>query len=147
MTTLSDAAPTSPRVSLTHAQERWVLAATIIASSMAFVDMSIVNVALPVLQHGLDASFAEAQWVVEAYTLFLSALILTGGAIGDLYGRRRMFSLGILIFALASAGWGPAPQTPGGVAARGASGPRAPLIAPGGLAILPARFSAQSNGP
>src|SRR5258706_5959742 len=121
MTTLSDAVPTSPRVSLTRAQERWVLAATIIASSMAFIDMSIVNVALPVLQHGLDASFAEAQWVVEAYTLFLSALILTGGAIGDLYGRRRMFSLGILIFALASAGGGPGAHARG--PGRGRGGP------------------------
>src|SRR5260221_11602287 len=110
MTTLSDAAPTSPRVSLTHAQERWVLAATIIASSMAFIDMSIVNVALPVLQHGLDASFAEAQWVVEAYTLFLSALILTGGASRDLSGPRRMFSLGILVVAFASAGCGRSPH-------------------------------------
>ncbi len=123
-----------------------MLAATIIASSMAFIDMSIVNVALPVLQHGLDASFAEAQWVVEAYTLFLSALILTGGAIGDLYGRRRMFSLGILIFALASAGCGLAPNAAVLIAARAAQGLGAALMTPGSLAILSASFPAERQG-
>src|SRR5689334_13918147 len=91
-------------------RERWILAATIIASSMAFIDMTIVNVALPVLQRGLSATFAEAQWVVEAYTLFLSALVLAGGTLGDLYGRRRCFALGIAIFALASAACGLAPN-------------------------------------
>src|SRR5512143_1860311 len=91
-------------------REPWILAATIIASSMAFIDMTVVNVALPVLQHGLGATFAEAQWVVEAYTLFLSALVLAGGTLGDLYGRRRCFSLGIAIFALASAACGLAPN-------------------------------------
>jgi EmrB/QacA subfamily drug resistance transporter len=131
---------------LTRGQERWVLAATIIASSMAFIDMSIVNVALPVLQKGLDASFAEAQWVVEAYTLFLSALILTGGAIGDLYGRRRMFGFGILIFALASAACGFAADATVLIAARAAQGLGAALMTPGSLAILSASFPKERQG-
>src|SRR5579871_5959542 len=91
-------------------RERWILAATIIASSMAFIDMTVVNVALPVLQRGLGASFAEAQWVVEAYTLFLASLVLAGGTLGDLYGRRRCFAIGIAIFAVASAACGLAPN-------------------------------------
>src|ERR1700686_1201362 len=94
-----------------RSREPWVLAATIVASSMAFIDMTVVNVALPVLQRGLGATFAEAQWVVEAYTLFLSALVLAGGTLGDLYGRRRCFALGILIFALASGACGLAPDS------------------------------------
>src|SRR5476649_2687739 len=93
----------APGVAASTRREPWILAATIVASSMAFIDMTVVNVALPVLQHGLNATFAEAQWVVEAYTLLLSALVLAGGTLGDLYGRRRCFSLGIVIFALASA--------------------------------------------
>src|SRR5579885_2347016 len=84
----------------------WVLAATVAASSMAFIDMSVVNVALPVLQRAIGASFAEAQWVIEAYTLLLSALTLLGGTMGDIHGRRRVFALGILVFALASLGCG-----------------------------------------
>src|SRR5688572_692379 len=100
--------PISP--SITRGQEKRILAATIIASTMALSDMTIVNVALPVLQHSLGASFAAVQWVVESYTLVLSAMILAGGAIGDLYGRRRVFSIGIVIFAIASAGCGLAPD-------------------------------------
>ena len=104
-----EAGVATPSVVKATAREPWILAATIIASSMAFIDMTVVNVALPVLQRGLGATFAEAQWVVEAYTLFLSALVLAGGTLGDLYGRRRCFSLGIVIFALASGrvGWRP----------------------------------------
>src|SRR5215813_5671360 len=104
---------------ITRSQERWILAATIIASTMAFSDMTIVNVALPVLQRSLGASFSQVQWVVEVYTLVLSALILVGGAIGDLYGRRRVFAIGIAIFALASAACGLAPDPASLVAARG----------------------------
>ncbi|MET1027659.1 MAG: MFS transporter [Dongiaceae bacterium] len=125
---------------ITRGQEKWILAATIIASGMAFIDMTIVNVALPVLQHGLNASFAEAQWVVEAYTLFLSALILAGGSIGDLHGRRRIFSIGILLFALASAACGLAPNPLALIIARAAQGFGAALMMPGSLAILAASF-------
>src|SRR4051794_27652985 len=106
-------------------RERWILAATIIASTMAFSDMTIVNVALPVLQQSLGASFAEVQWVVESYTLVLSAMILVGGAVGDLYGRRRVFSIGIVIFALASAACGLAPDAATLILAPGGQGFRA----------------------
>lgn len=80
----------------------WVLAATIVASSMAFIDSTIVNVALPALQSSFNASVVGVQWVVEAYGLTLAALILVGGSMGDLFGRRRIFLLGVGVFAIAS---------------------------------------------
>jgi len=129
-----------------RSREPWILAATIIASSMAFIDMTVVNVALPVLQHGLSATFAEAQWVVEAYTLFLSALVLAGGTLGDLYGRRRCFSLGIVIFALASAACGLAPDPVALIVARAVQGIGSALLMPGSLAILAAGFPAERRG-
>ncbi len=127
-------------------RERWILAATITASSMAFIDMTIVNVALPVLQRGLGATFAEAQWVVEAYTLFLSALVLAGGTLGDLYGRRRCFALGIAIFALASAACGMAPNPISLIVSRAVQGIGSALLMPGSLAILAAGFPAERRG-
>src|SRR5438876_12322468 len=81
----------------------WVLAATILGSSMAFIDSTVVNVALPALQSTFHATVVDVQWVVEAYGLFLSALILVGGALGDFFGRRLIFLLGVGIFAAASA--------------------------------------------
>jgi MFS family permease len=88
---------------------QWILAATILASSMAFIDGTVVNVALPFLQTNLNATAIGIQWVVEAYSLFLSALLLVGGSLGDRYGRRRIFNLGVVIFAVAlrSAAWRP----------------------------------------
>ncbi len=77
----------------------WVLAATILGSSLAFIDGTVVNVALPALQSGLHATIREVQWVVESYALFLAALLLVGGSIGDLYGRRKMFAAGMMLFA------------------------------------------------
>ncbi|HEX3631664.1 MAG TPA: MFS transporter, partial [Casimicrobiaceae bacterium] len=84
----------------------WILAATILASSMAFIDGTVVNVALPELQRQLNASLADVQWVIEAYALFLAALLLVGGAAGDRFGRRRVFLLGVALFALSSLGCG-----------------------------------------
>lgn len=127
-------------------RERWILAATIIASTMAFSDMTIVNVALPVLQQSLGASFAAVQWVVESYTLVLAAMILVGGAIGDLYGRRRVFSIGIVVFALASAGCGLAPDAETLILARGVQGFGAALMMPGSLAIVSASFPRDRQG-
>ena len=80
----------------------WILAATIIGSAMAFIDGTVTNVALPQIQVRLGATALDAQWIVESYALFLSALILVGGSLGDHYGRRRIFTLGIAIFTLAS---------------------------------------------
>src|SRR5438874_9425758 len=85
---------------------RWVLAATILASSMAFIDGTVVNVALPFLQKNLNATAIGVQWVVEAYALFLSALLLVGGSLGDRYGRKLIFVIGVGLFALASAACG-----------------------------------------
>src|SRR5215475_16157859 len=116
----------------------WVLAAAIIASGMAFIDMSVVNVALPVLQRSIGASFAEAQWVVEAYVLLLSALTLLGGTMGDIYGRRLIFGIGILIFALASAACGLATTPAILILARVAQGIGGALMVPGSLALIAA---------
>lgn len=113
---------------------------------MAFIDMTVVNIALPVLQRRLGASFVEAQWVVEAYTLFLSALVLPGGALGDLYGRRRVFAVGILTFALASATCGLAPDPLILIAARALQGIGGALLMPGSLAILSASFPQERQG-
>jgi MFS family permease len=88
---------------------RWILAATILGTSMAFIDGTVVNVALPALQRSLSATAADLQWVVEAYTLLLAALLLTGGSLGDRLGRRRIFGAGITLFALASLACGAAP--------------------------------------
>ena len=79
-----------------------MLAATILASAMAFIDGTVVTIALPVIQSGFDATFPEMQWVVNAYTLMLGALILVAGALGDRIGRMRVFVIGFAIFALAS---------------------------------------------
>src|ERR1700675_3552720 len=79
----------------------WILVATILASSMAFIDSTVVNVALPAIQANFHASVVDVQWVVESYGLFLAALILAGGSLGDLFGRRRMFLAGVGIFAAA----------------------------------------------
>src|SRR5262245_19638542 len=88
--------------SCSRATARWVLAATILGSSVAFIDAMVVNIALPVLQEDLGASVSGAQWIVEAYSLFLSSLVLVGGSLGDRLGRRRVFIAGTLIFAAAS---------------------------------------------
>src|SRR5436190_2695106 len=79
---------------------RWVLAATILGSSMAFIDSTVINVALPAIQAGFHATVVDVQWVVESYGLFLGALILVGGSLGDLFGRRRMFLVGVAVFAV-----------------------------------------------
>src|SRR6266849_5033147 len=87
----------------------WILAATILGSSMAFIDGTVVNVALPALQADLRATMADVQWVVESYALFLAALLLIGGSLGDLYGRRKIFAAGVVLFSAASAWCGLAP--------------------------------------
>jgi MFS family permease len=85
---------------------KWVLAATILGSSLAFIDGTVVNVALPALQRDLQATVIGVQWVVEAYSLLLAALLLVGGSLGDRYGRRRIFVIGVVLFAAASAACG-----------------------------------------
>src|SRR5271168_122539 len=84
----------------------WILAATILGSSMAFIDGTVVNVATPAIQTTFHATVVDVQWVIESYGLLLAALILVGGSLGDIFGRRRMFVVGVAIFAVASAGCG-----------------------------------------
>ena len=125
---------------------RWILAATILASSMAFIDGTVVNVALPALQTNLNATAADVQWVIESYALFLSALLLVGGSLGDHYGRRRVFVLGVLIFAVASGLCGFAGNIRELIAARAVQGFGAALLVPGSLAIISNSFSEQERG-
>jgi len=125
---------------------RWILAATILASSMAFIDGTVVNVALPALQTHLNATAVDVQWVIEAYSLFLSALLLTGGSLGDHYGRRKIFLIGIAIFALASTACGCATNVQQLIVARAVQGVGAALLVPGSLAIISNSFSENERG-
>jgi EmrB/QacA subfamily drug resistance transporter len=113
---------------------------------MTFVDGSVVNVALPVLREKLGASAAEAQWIVEAYMLFLASLILVGGALGDRWGRRFVFVLGTVIFAVASAWCGMGRTVTQLIVARGVQGVGAALLVPGSLALISASFSREHRG-
>src|SRR5213082_1322403 len=125
---------------------RWVLVATTLASSMAFIDSTVVNVALPALQTNLNATIVDVQWVIEAYALLLSALLLVGGSLGDHYGRRRVFLIGIALFASASAACGLAGSIHQLIAARAVQGLGAALLVPGSLAIISSSFSEDQRG-
>src|SRR5207249_6383320 len=125
---------------------RWVLAATILASSMGFIDGTVVNVALPALQTTLNATAVDVQWVIEAYSLLLSALLLVGGSLGDHYGRRRVFVIGVALFASASAACGFAGNIHQLIAARALQGLGAALLVPGSLAIISSSFSEDQRG-
>jgi EmrB/QacA subfamily drug resistance transporter len=125
---------------------RWVLFATILASSMAFIDSTALNVALPALQADLGASGPDLLWIVNAYTLLLAALLLVGGALGDRFGRRRVFMAGIALFAGASLLCGLAPGTGALIAARALQGVGGALMVPGSLALLAALFPADQRG-
>ena len=127
-------------------QKRWVLTAAVLASTMAFIDESVVNVALPRMQTDLHTTLGAMQWVVNAYTLCLSALLLIGGAAGDLVGRRRMFLLGTGVFALASLGCGVAASALTLIAWRAVQGVGAALLIPCSLAIIGAAFSERERG-
>src|SRR5712692_190615 len=124
----------------------WILAATILGSSMAFIDGTVVNVALPALQASFHATVVDVQWVVESYGLFLSALILLGGSLGDLLGRRRMFVVGVAIFAVASAVCGFASNIHQLIIARSIQGMGAALLVPGSLAIISTSFDEKNVG-
>ena len=113
---------------------------------MAFIDGTVVNVALPALQKNLGGTVIDMQWVVEGYALFLSALILVGGSMGDLFGRRRMFLAGVALFAIASARCGLAPNIHQLVIARAVQGVGAAFLVPGSLSIISASFSEKERG-
>src|SRR5215470_19239483 len=124
----------------------WVLAATILGSSMAFIDSTAVNVALPALQSGLHATVVDVQWVIESYGLFLSALILVGGALGDSLGRRAMYLLGVAAFAVASAGCGLSSSINSLLVWRSFQGIAAAFLVPGSLAIISSSFDENTRG-
>src|SRR5216683_2594619 len=124
----------------------WILAATILGSSMVFIDGTVVNVALPALQTNLKATAVDVQWVVEAYALLLAALLLLGGSLGDHLGRKRIYAIGIALFALASIWCGLAPTINQLILARGAQGIGGALLVPGSLAIISASFPEKERG-
>ena len=135
-----DASPCAERA------KPWVLAATVLGSSMAFINGSVVNVALPAIQAALDASAQDMQWIVNGYAIFLAALILVGGSAGDHYGQRRVFLTGIVIFTLTSIWSGLAPDTGQLILARAAQGVGGALLVPTSLAILARTFSKAERG-
>jgi len=139
-------AASSRATGLSALVQRLVLAATVLASAMAFIDGTVVTIALPALQAEFDASFQALQWVVNAYTLMLAALILVGGGLGDRLGRKRVFMAGIAIFALASLKCALAPSVEILILGRALQGIGAALLVPQSLAIISASFPRDVRG-
>jgi EmrB/QacA subfamily drug resistance transporter len=124
----------------------WILAATILGSSLAFIDGTVVNVALPALQSSLHATIRQVQWVVESYALILASLLLVGGSLGDIYGRRKIFIYGVILFAFGSAWCGFAKSIEPLIVGRGVQGLGAAMLIPGSLALISASFPAEQRG-
>jgi len=127
-------------------RQTWILAASVLGSSMAFIDSSVVNVALPKMESALETTLSSMTWVINAYTLCMSALLLIGGAAADQVGRRRIFMIGITIFAIASIGCGLAPSVEVLILARAVQGVGAALLIPCSLAIIGAAFGEKERG-
>src|SRR5215467_9734995 len=127
-------------------EPRWSLIVAVFGSTMAFIDGSVVNVALPVMQRSLGATVAQMQWIVEAYALLLASLVLVGGALGDRLGRRRVFMAGVALFAVASAACGAAPGATILIVARGVQGVGGALLVPGSLALITAAYPETERG-
>jgi len=125
---------------------RWVLLATILGSSLTFIDGTVVNVALPVLQSKLDANVTDVQWVIEGYALMLASLILVGGSLGDKFGRKKIFSIGVMIFTIASAWCGFSRSVDELIVARLFQGLGGAILIPGSLAILSSSFDEGERG-
>jgi EmrB/QacA subfamily drug resistance transporter len=136
----------SPHVDCGPAQRRWVLTAAVLGSSLAFVDGTIVNVALPAIQRALSASAYQAQWVVESYALLLASLLLAGGALGDRIGRRKVFLIGVVLFAVASVACAFSQTVHELIAARAVQGVGAALLVPGSLALISLAFPPDERG-
>ena len=134
------------RLPCTAADQRWTLVAAILGSSMAFLDGTIVNVALPAIQEELRATASSAQWVIESYALFLAALLLVGGALGDRFGQRRVFMSGVALFTVAAAGCAFAGSIGQLIAARALQGVGAALLVPGSLALISVSFPQEQRG-
>ena len=138
----ADAAKAAP-AGLTYksARGRWVLAATVLGSGIAALDATVVGIALPAIGRDFHAQVSSLQWVVDGYTLTLAGLLLLGGSLGDSYGRRKVFAIGTVWFALASLACGLAPNVAFLIAARALQGAGGALLTPGSLAILQASFT------
>jgi EmrB/QacA subfamily drug resistance transporter len=125
---------------------RWTLVASILGSSMAFIDGSVVNVALPSIQHDLGGGLATQQWVVDAYLLTLGSLILVGGSLGDIFGELRVFAIGVASFAGVSVLCAIAPDAPALIVFRGLQGMAGALLTPASLAMITTTFSGSARG-
>lgn len=134
------------RLTLSSTAGRWVVVATALGSGMAFLDGSVVNVALPAMRRDLGGGIVMQQWVLDGYLLTLSALLLLGGALGDRYGRRRVFVIGLVGFTVASLGCGLAPSSGALVAARAVQGVAGALLVPGSLALIDASITSEDRG-
>ncbi|HEX8967558.1 MAG TPA: DHA2 family efflux MFS transporter permease subunit, partial [Chloroflexota bacterium] len=139
-------AHTAPGLRLGQASGKWVVAAAVLGSGVASLDATVVNIALPALGRDLHAGFDGLQWTITGYTLTLASLILLGGSLGDRYGRRRIFIIGTLWFAGASALCALAPSIEVLVAARALEGVGGALLTPGSLAMIQASFAEQDRG-
>ncbi len=128
------------------ARGAWVLVATILGSSLAFIDGTVVNVALPAMQHDLGASITQVQWIVESYALFLAALLLIGGSLGDLYSRRNIFMIGVILFTASSVACGLSAGITQLIVSRGIQGVGAALLIPNSLALISSSFSQEERG-
>ncbi|MGW2614659.1 MFS transporter [Streptomyces sp. NPDC001500] len=135
-----------PDVRLASSRGKWILFTTVLGSSMALLDSTVVNVALPRIGRDLDADLAVLQWTVNAYLLTLAGLILLGGSLGDRYGRRKVFVVGVVWFAVASLMCGLAPNAGVLIAARALQGVGGALLTPGSLALIQASFHAEDRG-
>src|ERR1700704_1824301 len=129
-------------VRLEDSSGRWVLVAAVLGSGLAGIDATVVNVALPALGNDLHAGFSGLQWTINSYTLALASLILLGGSLGDRFGRRRIFLVGIAWFALASTLCALAPSIGALIAFRALQGVGGALLTPGSLAMISASFVA-----
>ena len=136
----------SPEVPACARRRSWVLAAAVLGSTLAFVDESVVNVALPRIEADLHTTLAAMQWVINAYTLCMSALLLVGGATADQFGRRLIFVIGVALFAAASLGCGLAPDARSLIATRAVQGAGAALLIPCSLALIGAAFDEKERG-
>ncbi|QWT21385.1 DHA2 family efflux MFS transporter permease subunit [Bacillus sp. NP157] len=138
--------PNDPAQPCSPSAQRWTLVAAVLGSGMAFVDGTIVNVALAAIQHAMQATTADAQWVMESYALLLSALLLVGGVLGDRFGRRRVFVIGAIVFTLASLACAAAPGIDALIVARGVQGLGAALLVPGSLSLISSAYPKETRG-
>jgi MFS family permease len=133
-------------VSCSVASRRWTLVAAVLGSSLAFMDGTVVNVALPAIQRELNAVVSDAQWVMEAYALTLAALLLVGGALGDRFGRRRIFMIGVSLFAISSLACSLSGSALQLIATRAVQGLGAALMIPGSLALVSSAYPLAERG-